>query len=128
MKIKKGDLIILILVIIVAIGWFLKDMMWPDSISDKIALIKVDSQIHSTIPLDATAERKELHLELPDNNHMLIISEKDKIWVEESSCPDKVCVKTGKISNPGQSIVCLPNKTVVYIEGSEKTDIDDGAY
>ena len=43
--------------------------------------------------------------------------------MEDADCPDKVCVKTGKIKNPGQTIVCLPHRTVIEITG-DNADID----
>lgn len=127
MRLKKGDFAIVIVLVVVALGWFIKDFIWSDDIN-KQAVIKVDSQIYDTIPLDISNEHKEIPLKLPDNNYVHIVMEKDNIWVEDASCPDKVCVKTGTITKSGQSIVCLPNKTVVYIEGTEKTEIDDGAF
>jgi hypothetical protein len=39
--------------------------------------------------------------------------------ITEASCPDKVCVRTGKIHRSGELIVCLPNRIVVTIEGEE---------
>ena len=127
MRLKKGDLVIAVILITAVLGWFIKDTIWADTISKK-AVIKIDGQIYTTLTLDSSNERKEIPLTLPGGNFIRIVSEKDKIWIEESTCPDKVCVITGKINKPGQSIVCLPNKTVIYIEGTEKTDIDDVSF
>ena len=124
MKLKKGDLIVVILLIMIVTGWYLKDLVWPDT-TNKHAVIRIDGDAHSTLTLDSGNEKKEIPLSLPGNNYVHIVSEQDKIWVEDASCPDKVCVNTGKISKVFQSIVCLPNKTVIYIEGTEETDIDD---
>ena len=44
--------------------------------------------------------------------------------MEDANCPDKLCIKQGKIDSNGQKIVCLPNKTVVEIR-SEKESEDD---
>ena len=52
--------------------------------------------------------------------------EKDGVFVISSTCGDKICVKTGRIRNAGQSIVCLPSRFSVSLEsmgGSDK-DID----
>ncbi len=38
------------------------------------------------------------------------------IRVAESDCPDKICVKSGYISNSGMTAVCMPNKVVVTVE------------
>jgi len=124
MKLKKGDLFIIVILVTAVLGWFLKDAIFPDD-SSKNAVIKIDGQVYATIPLDKDNERQEIPLTLADNQYMRIVTEKDQIWVEKSTCPDEVCIKTGKIRKPGQSIVCLPNKTVIHIEGAEDMDIDD---
>ena len=127
MRLKKGDFVIVILLVVAALGWFIKDFLWQDN-ANKHLVIKVDTEVFAAIPLDSSNEQNEIPIKLPDNNYVHVVIEKDKVWVEDASCPDKVCVKTGIITKSGQSIVCLPNKTVVYIEGAEKTDIDDGAF
>ncbi|NLY90499.1 MAG: NusG domain II-containing protein [Firmicutes bacterium] len=35
------------------------------------------------------------------------------------SCPRRVCVRTGWIKQPGESIICAPNKLVIRIESME---------
>ena len=39
-----------------------------------------------------------------------------KVWLMDADCPDKICVNTGKIQYPGQSIICLPHKVVIEIK------------
>ena len=43
-----------------------------------------------------------------------------KIRVLDSPCPKKICINTGWISKPGQMIVCIPNRVIIKILGSEK--------
>jgi len=38
-----------------------------------------------------------------------------RVRVKESSCPNKVCVKTGWIRRSGEIIVCAPNQVTVRI-------------
>lgn len=38
-----------------------------------------------------------------------------RVRMVDSDCPDKLCVKTGWISSPGESIVCLPNRVVIEV-------------
>ncbi|PLV60507.1 NusG domain II-containing protein [Thermotoga sp. KOL6] len=45
----------------------------------------------------------------------------EKVRVVESTCPLKICVKTGWVG-PGGTIVCVPNEVIIYFEG--KTDYD----
>ena len=50
-------------------------------------------------------------------NHLII--EDGKAFLTEASCPDKLCVRQGAISETGQSIVCLPNRVIVTIVGTK---------
>lgn len=34
-------------------------------------------------------------------------------------CPERICVRTGWIKQPGESIICAPNKLVIRIETLE---------
>ena len=34
------------------------------------------------------------------------------VWVQDSCCRNKLCVRTGRIRAVGQSVVCLPNQVV----------------
>ncbi len=42
-----------------------------------------------------------------------------RVRMVDSACPDKLCVRTGWISRPGESIVCLPNRVVIEIVSGE---------
>ena len=45
------------------------------------------------------------------------------VRISQSNCPAKVCVHTGWIKKPGETIACLPNKLLVEIKG-EKQEYD----
>ena len=38
--------------------------------------------------------------------------------VSESDCPNQDCVHSGAISRAGQSVVCLPARVAVTLEGA----------
>lgn len=46
-----------------------------------------------------------------------------RVRMVDSACPDKLCVRTGWISRPGESIVCLPNRVVVEIVSGGGPDV-----
>ena len=54
-----------------------------------------------------------------DYYNVVVISG-DTVSVTEASCKNQVCVKHGKISRSGESIVCLPNRLVIRIENSSE--------
>ena len=53
-------------------------------------------------------------------NHILVRD--GRVSVAESDCPGEDCVHSGWISRPGRSVVCLPNKMEVRLEGREDDD------
>jgi hypothetical protein len=54
----------------------------------------------------------------------VVVIENGSVRVVSSPCPEKICIKTGRISKPGQWIACLPNKVFISIRGrrSEQPD------
>ena len=55
----------------------------------------------------------------------ILVIEGGVAYLKDANCPDKTCVKTGKIHYVNQSIICLPNKVVVEIRarGQDQPDI-----
>jgi hypothetical protein len=51
-----------------------------------------------------------------------------KASVEDSPCPDKLCVHMPAISEPGQWIACLPNRVFVRVRGGSGQDVDELSY
>jgi hypothetical protein len=49
-----------------------------------------------------------------------VIIEDGEVWVEESPCREKICIKMGKIKRAGEQIVCVPNRVIVEIEGERE--------
>ena len=54
-----------------------------------------------------------------DGSNVLVI-ENGKAYISHATCPDGLCVRRGRISIVGESIICLPNKVTVTVVG--KTD------
>lgn len=60
-----------------------------------------------------------------ETGYNIIVVENNNVFVKDADCPDKICVNSLPISMKKQSIVCLPHKLVVEIEGvKEESDID----
>ena len=58
-----------------------------------------------------------------DYTNKLIVKDK-KVAIEESDCPGMDCVHSGVISGKGRSLVCLPNRVEVRIEGEIDSEVD----
>lgn len=123
---KKGDLLIIVLLLFAGLGWLLQDYLRPQGENGSI-VIEVDGQLYQRVPLDVNSRYQ---IDLTGNGYMELVVEDGKAWVSEETvvCPDRICIKTGKISRPGESIVCLPNRVIIYIEGSSQDEIDGISY
>lgn len=123
---KKGDLLILVLILVAGLGWLLQDYFRPQAENGSI-VIEVDGRQYQRVPLDVNSRYR---IDLAGNRYMELMVEDGKAWVSQETavCPDRICVKTGKISRPGESIVCLPNRVIIYIEGSSRDEIDGISY
>lgn len=53
-----------------------------------------------------------------------IVIEDGRVCIAESDCPGEDCVHSGWIEDMGRSIICLPNRTEVRIEGDAEGDVD----
>ena len=49
---------------------------------------------------------------------LTVAVENGAVRVSESNCPNQDCVHTGAISRAGQSVVCLPARIAVTLEGT----------
>lgn len=63
-----------------------------------------------TVSLENDCERRI-------GNHLTAVIKDGKCFVTESDCKNKTCVKTGKISRVGESIVCAQNGVVITVVG-----------
>ena len=72
----------------------------------------------------------DIEVEVSHGDHLNIVSIKDKkVYMEYSNCRNQICVHTGEITQPGDTIVCLPNYVIVEIigngEGGDENDSVD---
>lgn len=61
----------------------------------------------------------EIELTYEENKYNTLIIKDNKVYISDASCKDHICVKHKKISMIGETIVCLPNKTVIKIIGND---------
>jgi hypothetical protein len=128
MKFRKGDIIIAV-ILIAALGFWL----YNNYVANKTALtslvIEVNGELYKKIPVSQLKKEQLMHIEFENNRHIDIVADSKGAWIKDVVCPDKLCQKTGVISKVGQSIVCLPNKVVIYYEGTtEGPQVDNVSY
>lgn len=66
----------------------------------------------------------EIKLTYEENKYNTLVIKDKKVYILDASCKDHICVRHNKISMIGETIVCLPNKTVIKIIGDgEQIDV-----
>lgn len=109
--IKKADIILFICLVL--IGGALSYLAFSGSSTGDLVVVKVNGEIYGKYSLS-----KDRTITVNRNGHMNKITIKGgKVQVSKSSCKNQICVKQGSISTTHQSIVCIPNRVVVSIEG-----------
>lgn len=118
MKIRKADIILVLVLLLVAAAAGIFMLAVRDTGGEAVVLR--DGQEILRLPLSEDAE--QVITEGEDSNTVVI--QDGAASVTQANCPDKVCVHTGEIRYEGQTIVCLPHKLVVKIEGGEEQEVD----
>lgn len=122
---KKGDIVLVGVIIVAVVIWFAAASIFRGKSEDKIAVVKQDDKVLRRIDLDTMQSDERINIS--GSYSEVILVEKGRIRFEEADCPDKVCVKTGWLTKKGDVAVCLPNHTIIKIEG-DSNKIDGVAY
>lgn len=115
----RGDKILIILIILISLlltFYFSKEFAAYNS---KMIIIKVDGEEYKKIKLDENIKEKEILINT-EYGYNLIGIDQGKVRVKDASCPDKLDIHQGEISDVGEIIVCLPNRLTIEIEGLKK--------
>lgn len=113
-KIKRDIILIATLIIVcAAVFLIINFVVKKDGIT---AVVKVDGNIVYMLPLDKNAS---VTVEGYQGGSNTVVIENGTVYMKDADCPDKLCEKTGKISKNGETIVCLPHRVVVEIQGGE---------
>ena len=82
--------------------------------------VQMDGQTVMELPL---SEDTQVLLGEDGHTNTLVIRN-GTAQVMEADCPDQICVRQGAVQYEGESIVCLPHKLVITVEGSASNDVD----
>ena len=113
---KKLIVIFSVLFLIFTLAAFIIGMQKPDN--NKVQ-ITVNGKAYCELELDKDGK---FYIEA-ENGHSVISIKNKEVFVVEATCPDKLCIRHGKLHNKYDAIVCLPNKIVIEYK-TKSSDID----
>jgi len=107
---------------VVALAVFCITVVWQQGSEsgEMTVVITVDGEETLRCPLEQFPDEQQYS---GGNGYTLTVSrgETGGVQVTESDCPTQDCVHTGTISRSGQSIVCLPARIIVALEGTSSS-------
>ena len=118
-KKTRNDIILGVAVIVLAAGiWLTTELLKKEG---SFAVVTVNGAETARYSLE---EESEIRLESENGGYNILIIKNGKADIIEASCPDHVCVDQRAVSKTGEAITCLPNKTVITIDGEEEAEVD----
>ena len=117
LKFKLRDAIVIAAALLLAAAVFLLTLP-KDADGRLFAEITQNGKLLASLPLDTDAE----YVVNGDYENVVTIVDGGAFF-KYSTCPNKECVHTGKLTKAGQLAVCLPNGVTVRIVG-ESSDVD----
>lgn len=119
-RISRRDLILItVLLAAVFFVWLMQNL--TKHTAGAAAVVTVDGNVYGTYPLSKDQEIPIIKGEKTTN---LLVIKGGRADITEADCPDRLCVHQKPIAKTNETIVCLPNKVVVSVEGSAESGID----
>lgn len=117
---KKKDFILIFIVLLVIATTFGINYFVNTKSGENIE-IYVDNKLYKTYSID---DDEEIKIKSEERYNIVKIHDHG-VEIIEASCPDKVCVHSGFITKPSESIVCLPNKVHIKIKTHDKNENEE---
>ena len=97
----------------VVVAWI---FITQTKVSNAVANIYQNGTLIRSIDLEAVEESYTFKIEGENGAYNTVLVEPGCISITDASCPDKVCISQGRISDGVLPITCLPNGIVIQIE------------
>ena len=115
----RADVLLIAELLVVALGFFAVQRLSRKD--GALAVVYVNGERTAEYPL---AEDTTVTLYAPNGGYNILVISGGCADVTEASCPDGICVRARPAQYEGDTIVCLPNKTEIRIEGAAPSDVD----
>lgn len=120
---KKGDKIVLASIIVISLVMFFLTGQTLREAQNKYVSVQISGQEVQKISLKKEKELREYNFKTKLGTNKVLVKD-GKVWVQESNCPDQICVHMAPIEKVGETIICLPHEFLVEIKADKKAPDD----
>ncbi len=117
--IKKNDLILIGVILLLCIGFFTYRKM-TEAPGSQVE-ITVNGKLYDTLSLQ---EDTVYTVKVGDGAYNTFKIKDGVVDMIDASCPDKLCVDQADIHLNHETIVCLPNRVILEVINAEDSDVD----
>ena len=120
MKHKKDLWIIALALLAVLALWLVSQLGASGNATTVVATVDGREVLRRPLVMDARYE-----IPNADGRVNIICVEGGEVYMHEANCRDGLCIRQGRMKNMAKTIVCLPNKVVVSLEGDQAMTPDE---
>ncbi len=120
----RSDKILIVSTVLVTVAIWAAFNYLPAKHNELVAVVRVNGEEISRLPVN-NESLSQTTISIPRGKATIEYGQ-GKVRVlplNHSVCPNEICWRTGWISVPGQSIICVPNHMTITLEGAT-TEID----
>ena len=121
MKIRKGDIIVILGLIIMSLGLNFAINRAVVGEEGDMLVIEQDGVVIKKLPIDKDTEYK---VEYGGHYNIVVIKDK-KAYIKEADCQDQICTHMHPIEKEGQTIICLPHRLFLELETKDNKKDED---
>lgn len=125
---KKGDrvmLAIFALLLAASLAAYLYRRAAPVP-AGLVATVSINGHVVDTLRLDGAGPVRRVYEACGGFN--TVYADENGAAVVEADCPDHLCVKSGPINRLDSSVICLPHRFILRVEGGGADELDGGTY
>lgn len=111
-----GGMLLCALLVLGAAGLYLGLSLSPKG---AVAVVEVAGEEVARRELSTLAQPETLSLEGANGIEVTLEFSSQGAQVTASTCPDQVCVHTGKLTRAGETAICLPGQVTLRLEGGQ---------
>lgn len=116
MKLKKMDIIVVILLLFLSIGMAFFVQKFKSNENGNYLKVELNGKEYGTYPLN---KDKTFKIKIDKDEYNVVEIKNGKVKMREANCRDLLCTHMPSIEKVGETIVCLPHRLILEIISSD---------